>query len=149
MRDPDTTFDQLKSLRLVCKSFDWATAPRVLYCVRLFGLSEMPMSNIRQLQTIVSPDLESHLCMTKTLVIGNWNWSPRLFEPLRKTRNSGVRVPAIVFNSAVIPLLCLLTIIFAPHLVHFYICNSVVHLRTKCRFSRASVLNMPNVRRVV
>ena len=69
MRDPDTTFDQLKSLRLACKSFDCAAAPRLLYCVRLFGLSEIPMSNIRQLQTIVSPDLESHLCMTKNTTI--------------------------------------------------------------------------------
>jgi hypothetical protein len=150
MRDPDTTFDQLKSLRLVCRSFNYAAAPRVLHCVWLCGLGKCQVSNRHQLQAIqVSPDLNGNLYMTKTLIMGNWKWALKLFAPLRETRNSGVWVSAIIFNSTVIPLMCLLMIIFAPHLVHLYIYNSVIHLRTRHRFSRASVLNMPNVRRVV
>ena len=153
MRDPNTTFDQLKSLRLVCKSFNYAAAPRVLHCVRLFGLGERSdsesMSSMRQLKAIVSPDLNGHLHETKTLVMANWKWTCRLFLPLRETRYSGVRVSVFIFNSTVVPLMCLLTAIFAPHSVHSYIRDSVVHLRTRHRFLRASLLGMPNVRRVV
>jgi hypothetical protein len=155
MRDPDTTFDQLKSLRLVCRSFNYAAAPRVLHCVWLFGLRECSMFNTGQLQAIVPPDLNGNLYVTKTLIMGNWRWPcTRLFFPIREAHNSGVCVYAIIVNSTVVPLLCLLTIIFAPHLVRLYIYDCVAHLRTRHRFSRASVLknlqvNMPNVRRVV
>ena len=151
MRDHDTTFDQLKSLRLVCRSFNYATAPRVLHCIRLFGLGECPMSNMRQFQAIVSPDPNGNLYVTKTLLMGNWKWeydACRLFDSLKEMRNDGMWVSEIILYYV---LLCLLMIIFEPHTVRFKLCiyDSVSSLCTRYHFSRASVLNMPNVRRVV
>ena len=151
MRDRGTTFDQLKSLRLVCRSFNYAAAPRVLSCIRLVGLGERTMSNMRQLQAIVSPDPNGHLYVTKTIVIGNWKWrygTFRLGIPVREMDKSCERACGIILNSTVVPLACLLTIIFSPHLVPLCIYDSAIRLRTRYRLSRASALNMPNVRRV-
>jgi hypothetical protein len=152
MMDPDTTFDQLKSLRLVCRSFNHAAAPRVLHCVRLFGLGECPMANMCQLQDIVSPDLNGNLYVTKTLVISNWTWgydTCRLCLLFREMRNWGKSVSGIILNFTVVPLACFLMIIFELHMVRLCIYDSVSRLRTRYHFSRALVLNMPNVRRFV
>jgi hypothetical protein len=57
-------------LRLVCRSFNYAVAPRVLHCVRLF-----PVSHMRQ-QAIASHYLNGHLYVTKTVCMPNVYFRP-------------------------------------------------------------------------
>ncbi len=97
MRDPSTTFDQLKSLRLVCKGSNHVAAPRVLSCVRLFGNGDNPVSNIRQLHAIVSSNLNGHLYVTNTLVL-DWKWKYNMCDTIVRL-HARYRLPrALVLN---------------------------------------------------
>ena len=73
MRDPDTTFDQLKALRLICRSFDQLCSARVLACIRLFGYDDgAVLENSRHLESIISS--KRYNLPTYTLVIPKWRW---------------------------------------------------------------------------
>jgi hypothetical protein len=109
------------------------------------------MSNMRQLQAIVSSNLNGRLYATKTLVIGNWKWKygGALIVSFREMRNSGLWITGIIWNSTLVPLMYLFVILFAPHFLLLSIYDSITRLRTRHCLSRASVFNMPNVRRIV
>src|ERR1700759_4999018 len=71
MRDLDTTFDQIKALRLVCKSLDAVCLPRVLGYFSLFGqVEEDVLENFRHFNDVLS----SNLSHTSELLIPNWEW---------------------------------------------------------------------------
>ncbi|KAF8332524.1 hypothetical protein F5887DRAFT_46264 [Amanita rubescens] len=151
MRDFSTTFDQLKSLRLVCRAFNHAAAPRVLSSVRLFGNGDNPVSNIRQLHAMVSSNLNSNLYATNTLVLG-WKWKYErltVFKSFRKMRNSDQWVSGMIWNSTLAPLVYLLMILVVPRFLPLNICDSAVRLHARYRLPRALVLSMPNVSRVM
>jgi len=151
VRDPSTTFDQLKSLRLVCRGFNHVAAPRVLSCVRLFGNGDNPVSNIRQLHAIVSSNLNGHLYATNTLVLG-WKWKYEhltVFKSFRTMRNSDKWVRGMIWNSTLAPLAYLLVILFVPCFLPLNICDLVVRLHARYRLPRALVLCMSNVKRVM
>ncbi|KAF8332888.1 hypothetical protein F5887DRAFT_39253 [Amanita rubescens] len=151
-RNPDTTFEHLKSLRLVCRSFDQAARRRVLSRVRLFGNVDNPMSNMLQLHSILSSNSNGHLDATTTLVMGDWKWrySKQLFMSFKHMRIRGVsKVIGILWNSTFVLLWYLFMILCAPHLVVLFIHDSVARLCTRYCLSHAPVLNMPCVRRVI
>ena len=145
------TFDQLKSLRLVCKSFNDAASPRVMSCVRLFGNGDNSMSNMRQLKAIVSSGRKGPLHDTETLIMGHWisNHGCVLYVPVREMRNSGMWVCGIIANCTIVPLMWTGISLVEPSFVVLKMYDSVARLRTRICLSRASILNMPNVRRVV
>ena len=120
-----STFDQLKSLRLVGRCYNYATAPRVLYCIRICD------------QDACHEQLEMEYDTCRLCIL------------FRDMRNWCKSASGLILNFTVVPLACLLTIIFAPHMVRLCIYDSVSRLRTRYHFSWASVLNMPNVRRFV
>ncbi len=149
MRDPYTTFDQLKPLRLVCRSFNHVVARRVLSCVRLFGSRDNPVSNIRQLHAILSSNLNGHLHVANTLVLG-WKWRYKylsVFKPSMRISNQWVY--GMIWNSTLAPLVYLLVVLFVPRFLPSSACDSVARLHARYRLLWASVLNMPNVRRVM
>ena len=151
MRDSCTTFDQLKSLRLVCRGFDHVVAPRILSCARLFGNGDNPVSNIRHLHAILSSNLNGHLYATNTLLLG-WKWRYehlRMFKSFRTMRNSNQWVSGMVWNSTLAPLAYLLVVLFFPRFLPLNICNLIVRLHVAYRLPQASVFSMPNVRRVM
>jgi len=151
MRDPYTTFDQLKPLRLVCRSFNHVVARRVLSCVRLFGSRDNPVSNIRQLHAILSSNLNGHLHLANTLVLG-WKWRYEylsVFKSFRTMRISNQWVCGMIWNSTLAPLVYLLVALFVPRFLPLSACDSVARLHARYRLLWASVLNMPNVRRVM
>ncbi|KAF8332889.1 hypothetical protein F5887DRAFT_39312 [Amanita rubescens] len=152
-RNPDTTFEQMKSLRLVCRSFDQAARRRVMSRVRLFGNGDNPMSNMLQLHSILSSNLNGHLDATTTLVMGDWKWrygELQLFVSFREMRDFAYpKVPGILSNSTIVPLAYLFVMLCAPHLFVLGIHDLVALLCTRYRLSHPSVLNMPRVRRVI
>ena len=152
MRDPCTTFDQLKSLRLVCRSFNHVVARRVLSCIRLFGSADNPVSNIHRLHAMFSSNQIGHLHLTKTLVL-SWKWRYEylsVFKSFRTMRISNEWVCGMAWNSTLAPLVYLLVALFVPRFLPLSACDFVARLHARYRLSQASVLNtMPNVRRVM
>ncbi|KAK2464941.1 hypothetical protein APHAL10511_003017 [Amanita phalloides] len=150
IRDPYTTFDQLKSLRLVSRSFNDVVAPKVLSCIRLFRHGDSALPSMRQLQALTSSNSNNHLYMTDTLLLGNWKWiyGDKLFVSFREMRNTGLWVPGIIVNSTLLPFIYFLGFLFMPHLLPLTVFNSAVRLRARHRLSHTSSLNMPNIRRV-
>ncbi len=146
IRDPYTTFDQLKSLRLVCRIFSDVAGRRVLSRVRLFRRVED--SGYRPPLSIISSELNRDLHEANTLVV-DWNTYVSIFIPFQVMRNSNKWVLPIICNLTLAPLTYLLTFILRPHALPLCISNSINLLRSKYRLSRASVSNMPNVHRVM
>ena len=132
IRDPYTTFDQLKSLRLICRSFNHVASPRVLSCVSLLGRRGDTMDdildNMRQLCAIISSDLHGHLHVTHTLVACGWHLT---FQALQVGDAMSIH---------------LLAFLYLPKILPMYI---YCRLRTRYRLSGASAFNIPNVQRVV
>ena len=152
LRHPDTTFDQFKALRLVCKTFDEITTPRVLSCICLFVHGDNVLANLRQLQSLVHPKPNGRLHLTDGLVIKNWKWiyGESHFMSFRDMRNTGLWVPGIILNSTVLPFIYFLGILFTPQFLPVGIFNTAVRLRARHRLSQTARLDMlPNVRSVV
>lgn len=145
IRDPYTTFNQLKSLRLVCRIFSDVVGRRVLSCVRLFRRVED--SEYRPPLSIIS-ELNRDLHEANTLVV-DWNTYFSIFIPIQEMRNSNKWVVPIICNLTLAPLTYLLTFICCPRALPFCIYHSINLLRSKHRLSRASVSNTPNVHRVM
>ena len=150
MKDPCTTFDQLKSLRLVCRSFNHVIAPRVLSCVRLFGNN--PVSNIRRLHAMFSSNSNRHLHLTNTLVL-SWKWRYEhfsVFVSFRTMRILNRWVYGMIWNSTIAPFVYLYVVLFLPRFLPLRACDLVARLHARYHLSQASVRNtMPNIRRVM
>ncbi|KAF8340234.1 hypothetical protein F5887DRAFT_1077028 [Amanita rubescens] len=151
-RDPDTSFSDLKSLRLVCKKFDKDVRHRVLRCVRLFGNVDNPMSNMLQLKAIISSDLNGRLDATTTLLVGGWKWRHAAGEwrlPMLLYYICDIGIGGLIYLAALLSLQSLYTMLFKPHSVVLGIHDIIARSRTKHRLSHASAHNLPNVRRVI
>jgi hypothetical protein len=75
IRDPDTTFNDLKPLRLVCKTFDIIWSPLVLSAISMFPRTvnnpDDILENLRHLHHLIySP---YHAKQFNTLIIRNWD----------------------------------------------------------------------------
>ena len=78
MQDPDTTFDQIEALRLVCKSLDAVCLTKVLTCFFLFEPAQEDMlGSFRHFNGILS----SNLSYASTLVIPDWWWMGEAIFP--------------------------------------------------------------------
>ncbi|KAF8338389.1 hypothetical protein F5887DRAFT_517606 [Amanita rubescens] len=149
IRDPYTTFDQLKSLRLVCRIFSDVAGRRVLSRVRLFRLLENPLMKFPPPLSIISLELNCDLYETSTLVADWRNVDASMFISFRQMRNSNEWVFPIICNFTLVPLIYLLRFIFCPGTLPLCIYSSINRLRSKYRLSRASVFNTPNVYRFI
>jgi hypothetical protein len=73
----DTSFDEFKALRLVCRRFNGIVKPRVYSShIKLFD-DEHLSSNMDQLLTLLSSKPNEQLHATTTLFIGNRDWLDR------------------------------------------------------------------------
>jgi hypothetical protein len=147
IRDPYTTFDQLKSLRLVCRIFSDVAGRRVLSRVRLFRRVEDPWMEFLPPLSVISLELNCDLYETSTLVADWRNTNRSMFMSFREMRKSNKWVLPIIENFTLVPFVYLLRFIFCPDTLPLCIYSSINRLRSKYRLSRASVFNTPNVRR--
>ncbi|SRR6266550_3769485 len=145
IRDPYTTFDQLKCLRLVCRTFSDVAGSRVLSRVRLFRCPEDRMDYLPPLSII--SELNRDLYETSTLVADWRHINMSVFISFREMRRWNEWVLPIIFNFTFIPLGCLLCCILCPHAASLRMSSSINCLCSKYRLSRASVFNTPNVHR--
>src|SRR6266403_676702 len=98
MQDPDTTFDQMKALRFVCRSLDAICFRRVLTSIRLFGrdVEDVP-GNFHHLNGVLSCN---RLLPASTLVIPDCQWisqDGRTFIPLYKLPGARGAMVIILF----------------------------------------------------
>ncbi|KAK2464623.1 hypothetical protein APHAL10511_003316 [Amanita phalloides] len=143
MRDPDTTFKQLKTLRLVCKALDDITAPKVLANIRLFKNDLNVPYNFSQLRTLLSTKKSRHLRTTKTLRIEQWAWlNGSYFTPYVKLPN----VRQLVVQNILLALLYPVYGLAHPHYLHQRVYNHCLRRRTKQLLTRTPRINLPNVR---
>src|ERR1700760_2770336 len=116
MRDLDTTFDQIKALRLVCKSLDAVCLPRVLRYFRLFSRDEEDvLENFRHFNDVLS----SNLSHTSELLIPNWEWIRRdkNFIAFRDMPGPGGAMAVILLNTLVAPFVHLFNFVVPPHIL--------------------------------
>ncbi|KAM6495310.1 hypothetical protein JOM56_009933 [Amanita muscaria] len=150
-RDPDTTFDQLKALRLVSRTFDVLCSRKCMSCIRLFRHGNSPLNNLRQLQGLLPSKHKSHhMDLPTTLIIENWRWvyGNNFFLSFREMRDGKSWVPGIIFNSTFLPLVYLLRFLLAPQVLPVGVFNSIMRFRARRRLSHATTLDLPNIRRV-
>ncbi|KAM6495309.1 hypothetical protein JOM56_009932 [Amanita muscaria] len=150
-RDPDTTFDQLKDLRLVSQTFDVLCSRKCMSCIRLFRRGDNLLANLRQLHGLLPSKHKSHhIDYPKTLIIENWRWvyGNKHFLSFREMRNSGQWVPGIILNSTLFPFIYFLEFLFTPQVLPVRVFNSVVRFKARRRLSHTNTLDMPNIRRV-
>jgi hypothetical protein len=151
MQDPDTTFDQLKALRLVCRSFDQLCSPRVLACIRLFGYdSNAVLANSRHLKSVTSS--KQHNLPIYTLVIPNWRWihfhEGRLWVSFRRMREERMVLGGILWNTLFVPIFHLLRCLVEPTAVLADIFNVFVRLEVKLRLNYTKEIGFSSIRRV-
>ncbi|KAF8628043.1 hypothetical protein AX17_006047 [Amanita inopinata Kibby_2008] len=73
LRHPILKYKYIKMLRLVCKSFDRAFAPIVLWRITIFGPSYKPLlSNLNQFRVL--SEGYDRLTQVKSITIHSWSW---------------------------------------------------------------------------
>ena len=149
MQDIRTRFDQMKTLRLVCRSLDAVCSRRALTSVRLFGSDAKDvLGNFRHFNGVLSCN---HLLSASTLVIPNWKWihGDELFISLREFPDPGEATIVILLNSFVIPFLYFFQFIVSPKILLVGVFHSSIRLRAKFLLAfRNKQIGISNIRRV-
>src|SRR6266478_546784 len=148
MQDPDTTFDQMKALRLVCRSLDAICFRRVLASIRLFGRdTEDVRGNFHHLNGVLSCN---RLSSASTLVIPNWRWiyGEESFISFRAWPGPGGATAIILFNTFVAPFAHLFRFIVSPKILPVGVFHSSIRLRAKFRLAFRNEIGFSNIRRV-
>jgi hypothetical protein len=156
MQDPDTTFDDLKALRLVCRSLDAICSRRVLTSIRLFGcdVEDVP-GNFRHLNGVLSCN---RLLPASTLVIPDWPWIYpqrwRFFRlgdtilPFTELRGTGGMIALILINTFLVPIYHSYRIIRSPKILPVGVFHWFIRLRAQSGFAFANKIALSNIRRV-
>ena len=148
MQDPDTTFDQLKALRLVCRSLDAICSRRVLTSIRLFGNgSRYVLENFHQFNGVMSC---KRLSSATTLVIPNWRWihGDENFLSFRASPGPGGVTTVILLNTFVVPFIHLYRFILSPSILPVGVFHSAIRLGAKLRLAFRNEIGFSNIRRV-
>ncbi|KAK2464942.1 hypothetical protein APHAL10511_003018, partial [Amanita phalloides] len=146
MRNPLTTFDQLKELRLVCKTFNAIIAPKVLLHIRPFDGRHV-WRNIRYLHTLLSIRRNSDLRVAEKLILRDWIWiyGPPYFISYRRLSKFREFVSA---NSSSI-LYYLLRFLFRPQVLPNGIRDGTLRVYARLRLPITPRFNLPNIRCVM
>ncbi|KAF8331532.1 hypothetical protein F5887DRAFT_1286896, partial [Amanita rubescens] len=150
IKDLRTSFDDIKALRLVCKRFNAIVKPKVYTShIKAFQFEnffdEDVLSNVRQLQTLLSSRPNEQLNLATTLFIGKWDWlcGTRNFVAFREVHP----IDYIFMNAALTGLYVLLSIM-SPRLVVF--CAPLrTFAKLRLRVPCALKFNLPNISCVV
>jgi hypothetical protein len=141
MQDPDTTFNHIKALRLVCKSLDVVCLPRVLKFLFLFGPDdEDVLGNFRHFNDVLS----SNLSYTRTLVIPNWMWihGYERFIAVRKLPGLGGAIGVILFNTLVASSMLFYRFVISPKILPVGIFHASIRSRAKFRLAFANEIGI-------
>ncbi|KAK2462662.1 hypothetical protein APHAL10511_005395 [Amanita phalloides] len=149
MKDPDTTCDSLKALRLVCRQLNEIIAPRILSCLGLFRRGSNTLSNLLQLETLLAPNLNDCMSAVETLAIHEWKWIYGT-NPFVSYRDLPIPSLLVPINTLVIlycAIKCLIVPQTIPHVAYKTILRLFARLRLSSPFKPG--FNLPNIRRVI
>ena|SRR6266478_235371 len=149
MQDPDTTFDQMKALRLVCRSLDAICFRRVLTSIRLFGrdVEDVP-GNFHHLNGVLSCN---RLLPASTLVIPDWHWIyPRgkYFLTFHELPGARGAMLVILLNTFLGPIYHFYRFVRSPKILPVGVFHFFIRLGAQFRFAFANDIEFSNVRRV-
>ncbi|KAF8329609.1 hypothetical protein F5887DRAFT_1004422 [Amanita rubescens] len=144
IKDLGTSFNDSKALRLVCKRFDAIVKPRVYSSYIKPFYDEDPLSNVRQLLTLLSSKPNEQLNSTTTLFVGRWEWlcETRRFIPFRE-----IHLINYIFRNAAIAILYFIPPIISRTMVLGVPLRTFALLRLYV--PRTLKFNLPNVSCVV
>jgi len=148
MQDPDTTFEQMKALWLVCRSLNVVCFRRVLTSIRLFGCdTEDVWGNFHHLNGVLSCN---RLSSASTLVIPNWRWihGDENFLSFRVLPGPGGATIIILSNTFILPFIHLYQFIVSPKILPVGVFHSSIRLRAKFRLAFGNKIGFSNIRRV-
>ena len=154
MKNPNTTFDQLKALRLVCKVFNEIIAPRVLPSLVLFKYNHSRKyssrrhiaGSLRQHLALSSSRQRSDLSATVRLTIQGWNWTyDHPFTSYKSVPNIG----RLIATNLVLSGIYFFKFLVGPHTLPISIFHGVLRLCGRVCLSQTPRLNLPNIRCVV
>lgn len=146
MDHPLTTFDELKSLRLVCTLFNEIIAPRVLVCLAMFKYPYTILGNIRQFQTLSSSRLCSDLQTARKLRIHGWDWNYHgPFVSYRSLPHIGL----LIWANIVVSGYHCLRFLFKPKILPMSIYDGSLQIYGRICLSHTRRLNLPNIHSVV
>jgi hypothetical protein len=153
MKDPNTTFDQLKALRLVCKEFNEIIAPRVLPSLILFkydfrrkySCHRHIVDNLRQ-HLALSSRQRSDLRATVRLTIRGWDW---IYDHPFSSYKSVPHAGRLITSNLLLAGYYFLKFLLGPQTLPIFIYHGVLRLCGRVCLSQTSRLNLPNIRCVV
>ncbi|KAK2462661.1 hypothetical protein APHAL10511_005394 [Amanita phalloides] len=143
LKDPNTNFDELKVLRLVCRKFNAVVVPFVLSCICPFRDETDLLGNLCQLGALLSPKPRQHLYVTETLVLKEWIW---IYGVNRHFSYRDLPIGSFVLLNSLLALLLLVSLPYTLPLVTF---KTGIRLNARFLLSGDSRINLPNIRRVV
>ncbi|KAF8637266.1 hypothetical protein AX17_002946 [Amanita inopinata Kibby_2008] len=147
LQDPETTFEDFRTLRLVCKAFDALYAPIVLSAIQLFKNATLSSGLMQIHDLMVGSDSLEH--SAKTITIAGWRWiygSPS-FISVRQMRMPGWLLPGICLNVTVLPICYVLRCVFRADEIPRRFINMINRARARRCVSRLpDKVKFPNVR---
>lgn len=154
MKDPNTTFDQLKALRLVCKEFNEIIAPRVLpYLIlftydyrRKYSYHRHMVDNLRQHLALSSSRQHSDLRATVRLTIDGWDW---IYDYPFSSYKSVPHTGRLIKTNLLLACAYFLKFLLGPQILPIYMYHGVLRLCGRVCLSQISRLNLPSIRCVV
>lgn len=154
MKDPNTNFDQLKSLRLVCKEFNEIIAPRVLPSLILFKYDYRRkysrrrhiVDSLRQHLALSSSRQRGDLRATVRLTIDGWNW---IYDHPFSSYKSVPHTGRLIATNLLLACVYFLRFLFGPQTLPISIYHGVLRLCGRVCLSQTSRFNLPNIRCVV
>ncbi|KAK2460400.1 hypothetical protein APHAL10511_007565 [Amanita phalloides] len=101
--DPETTLQEFKNLRLVCKPFDTIFAPIVLSSIHVFYPSHRGkvLARCHQLRALTA--ISNEFSCVKTLTLHSWDWVFQTYARLEPNSDYKTQVKAILWNYILVP----------------------------------------------